>query len=1075
MDVVDIHQRDHNIGAYVVFIEGCPIAFTDCPALAGSGASSWIGTSYGAREVLLASGEPRSMVPDLPLGETVPSASSIQEVRVTFRLADFDRRLAALFREVYPDSTTDSMGERLAPTDDPAPSTIAGPDATPIDLWDRHIGIEAIGPAGERRYYWIEPSGAPPGLDHVGGVHWPPSVITDDPYVWAGRMVAVYRIVQDPDDGSWPSWTDQHAGGSLWWVGKLKGRGAFVSGPRGREFHLPATGVSSLLRKNLNLARPPRWIRPPEVGLVLTGDALKVSAWIEQLADLQVDDGISVVPSTFDCQTLASGNTFSGCVTKQDYATKLAAIIGTMISGSDTGGVLASTNAGYAGPVPPVDNAAWQAGDDARDVELGGDGSYVKIKCEDDSGAFDGFKLGFAIDVRIIQFWGWDIDQGDWQPAKDLSFRCPVGGTLWGENNGDEILPDKHYIGRFSTKVGNYDENGGKWVEYEAPYVDGTISIGPSGGETLSLGIDEVACEGQLAQPYVYGDQINSTNVDAAGWWLLRGERLTAAAYEAGEDPEEFVQVAFCEWIASTNGDAVAQDSTTHARLRIVRLEDPRRFGLPFDRLDEPWTSVVGGLEVAPIAVLGGNAASGGPGWRHRLIPSLLVSSGTAAFSESGGVVSVTTGDNHPSGLPDQWSGDVEVADLGLCIPKGWVDVDSWYACSERLPGGSGGALNRVTYAALGPVQAEDILRQAMSGAGWAWSWKRTEGAGVPKLGCWDPIETLTPEDIEVAITRAASAEPTSPADNGGEMWSAVVELRNDGPFDRFDFAVDRGPLDSALAYELGWESQDPGRRYRDGRIAWTVEDGGLRNPTYWLGTPSEALFTWTEAARLRFSGEFGKHYSRSSRLYRDVLDATYITRLGLGTIVLVVNASAEAPDGTIGINHLGRVVDAKIINSGGQQAIAVAVQLQPYPIDEIRVWGPCAVATEAGNWDASTSTVTIDEDHAGVGGDHVDTLGFTRPAWCTLGAGALKVRIYQSEDGVDYPSAMEATADVASVDSGTPSITLASITGTIYRDTIKRIVADTYDVQTAEWALGLLMPVTLSTGVFDGSKGYRL
>jgi hypothetical protein len=1079
MDVADIHQRSHNIGGFVILAEGCPIAFTDTPALAGSGASSWIGTSFGAREVLLAAtktrpDDPPAMVPDLPLGETVPETAEIREARVTFRLADFDGRIAALFAEVHPDSTTDSMGQRLSPKQDPAPEFIAGPNQTPVGLWGRHIGIEAIGPAGQRRYYWIEPTGAPPGLDHLGGVGWPPAVITDAPVIWEGRKVAVYRIVQDPDTGLWPPWDEQHAGGSLWWVGQLKGRGAFARGAGGgREFHLAATGVHSLLRKPLNLARPARWIPVTNVGLVLEGDALKIAAWIGQESPVDIGDGINVLPSTFDCQTLMSGNTFAGCTTREEYAARLRDVVYTMISNTDHGAVLASSNAQYTGPIPPTDHGYWQEVQPLREITISLDGGAISIKCEPDSGAFDGFYLGLAIDVRVVQLLGWDPVSPVWDPASGFLHRCPVGGTLWGENYGDETLPDLHYLGFFSTKVGSYDENNGKVVTYEAPYTGGTLSLSVSGGEEVSLGIGELPCEGQLAQPYTYGSQIDGVDVNAAGWWIFRGQRMTAQAYEAGDDPEDFAQIAFCEWVASNRGDTILEDGSGQAKIKIVRREDPRRFGLPYDRLEEPWTTALGGLECAPLAVLGGLHPSA-PGWRHRLIPGLLQSSGTAEHDDSGGEVELVPGVNHPGDVPpgDPWPGDVEVADLGLGLSSAWVDWASWYDCAALLPGGAGGPLNRVLYASLGPVQAEDVLRQAMAGAGWGWSWKRADGEGPPRLGCWDPIAPLVPADVEVTITRGSSAEATSPADANGPQWLAVIETRNAGPFDRFVFAADADPIESELALSVQHESLDAGRRYRDGKIVWGIVDGGLRDLRHWLGKAEADHYRWTEPARERFAQGFGPHYARSGRLYRDILDATYVTRIGLGTVVHVVNPAVEAPDGSIGVNHLGRVVDATIICRGKMQAVSVAVLLQPYPIDAARVWGPVAQAG-VGSWDADSSTLTVLEDWAGVGGGHSDTAGFVRPPWCTLDAGSLRVWIYQSEDGLDWPSGEVASADVVSATATT--LSLANITGTIYRDRIKWIVAAPRDEQTAAWALGLYSHVTDANGEFNSAKGFRL
>ena len=1077
--VDEIHQQEHNVGGWVIFIEGVREAFTNIEALVGSGAGSWIGTEYGDREIL-----PGLEVPDLPLGTSVPFDAMITEARPSFEISDFDGRVRQLFAEVWDDTGTDYMTARLAPTDDPAPEETLGPGEVAIGLWGRHIGTEAIGPAGERRYYWIEPVDAPPGLDHpAGGNGRPPSTVTDEPRIWAGRMVAVYRIVRDAN-GDWPAWTEQHAGGSLWWVGRLKGRGHFKSGRNGeRILSLPCSSVGSLLRKPLNLGRPAQWITCLGSDIDLSGDATKVAMWIGTNTPQTIDGGgINVIPGTYDCQTLASGNTLSGLTERADIVAKLQAILGTMISGSDTGGVLASTNAEWVGP-NLVDQGPWQSGGSgARAAQISDSGGQIKIKCEEDSGAADGFYLAIALDARIWQLLGWDIADLNYEGG---NFNT-MGGAYWGEDNSEAYFPSGHYVGYFSTRIDPSDtlgENDGNYAIYTAPYPGGVMILDNTPGTVVLLQFGEVVCDGQLGQPYTFGSQIDSVDVDTSGWWIFRGQRLTAEAYLAGDDPEDYMAVALCEWVGTSSGDGIQPDSDGIASLKVIRWEDPRALGLPFDPMTEPWVGALGGeggIEAAPLAVFGGIALGSysqpaAPDWRHRLIPRILLSSGTAVWSESGGEVLLTAGDNHPADLPanDKWAGDIEVADLGLGLPRNWVDWASWYACAAKMPGGSSAALNRVTYASLGPLQAETLLKQAMGGAGWAWSWKRDAGAGPPAFGCWDPIAPLSLEDLELTLSRSTSAAENS-TPGGGPQWRAVVELRDDGPFDRFEFEVDGTPLGGSTNYQMTHESLDRGRRYRDGKLVWTVEDGGLRDPTPWAGTPQLSLYEWRDQARERFASGFGEHYSRSARVYRTIVDATYTTRIGLGTVVRIIDPTAESPDGSLGLDHLGRVIEATIVVRGNQHAVKIAVLLQPWSVSAITVWGTVARAGR-GSWDSGTNTMTVIEDWASVGGSHHDLLGMVAPAWYTGASGLLRVAIYQSEDGLDYPAGMVAKADVASVDQGANAISLTNISGTIYRDTIKWIVGAPSDEQTANWALAIYAPTTDHTGYFDGSKGKTL
>jgi hypothetical protein len=1074
--VAEIHAARRNVGGWVLFAEGSPYAWTTIRELAGSGASSWIGTAHGARTVL----QGLVMPSELGLGETDPWAGAMIDAQpVTFGLKDLSGTglLAQIFRESEPDLTTDSMGERLSPLDDPAPATIAGPNQTPIDLWDRFVGIEAIGPAGERRHYWIAPDDIPPGLDHVGGIGWPPAVITDSKTTWPGTKVAIYRIVKEHDSDTYPSWDDQYAGGSLWWYGTIKGRGTFRSTGGQRMFSLPCLGPSSWLRGSANILRPTKW-HSPAAGVILEGDRAKVAAWIEVLPHHQVNDGIASIVGTWESQTLVSGNTFAGLTTREELAAKLDDIVQTMITGLDHGTVLGASNSVWTEPAPVADGL-WGA-TAGRAVTISADGSTITIQSESPTApnANRGYNIAIAMDATVWALFGFDLSGLALQREEFTR----VGGQHWGELQGDQVTPPFHYTGTFSTRE-SVDQpsalwaNGGDPKIHVADYPSGTVTLDHQGGDDLRLAVGVALAEGQLSQPYTFGAQLDGVDVDAAGWWIFSGKLLTAAAFLAGDDPIDTIQIARCEWVKTASGDGVEIDSQGFSRLRILEngWEDPHRFGFNHDRITEPWANVLGELRCAPMGLIGGTITA--PDWRHRIIPRTLLSSGTAVFLEAGGEVTVTPGDNHPPELPpgDPWAGDVEVKDLGLGLPAAFVDALSWRDVAATLPGGSQGALNRVTYPLVGSAKIQDILIAAMGGSGLAWTSKRKAGGVVPAFGCFDPIATLTLEQVEVTLSRADMAEPM--ISETDEQWRGVVELRDSGPFDRFVYSVDGDPLRPGSSnYRLEHESQDVGRRYRDSAIEWPIKDRGLRDPSRWLGTGKAPLYDFEAQGRERFAIGYGQRYGKPARIYKNTYNATYTGLIGLGTIVHIIDSTAESPDGEIGINHLGWVREAAILSKGkGNTSIRVTVELQPRAVTELKVWSPQARGG-VGSWDSGTSTLTVREDWAEVGGGHEDTIGFTQPASSSHAAGALRVAIYQSESGRDFPAPLEVRADVASVDDVAHTITLSSIVGTLYRDTIKVIVAAPKDEQTAEWALALYVPITEPSGLWDGvENGDRL
>jgi hypothetical protein len=499
----------------------------------------------------------------------------------------------------------------------------------------------------------------------------------------------------------------------------------------------------------------------------------------------------------------------------------------------------------------------------------------------------------------------------------------------------------------------------------------------------------------------------------------------------------------------------------------------PWRFGLPFDKLTEPWANNVGDLECAPLGVLGG-MSSNAPGHRHRMIVSALLSTGTSLWDDTGDSVTITPGDNQPAGFPPlEIAGDIEVADLGLGIPSVFVDWASFYTAAAQLPGGVGGALNRILYVRSGSAKMSSVLREAMAGAGWSWSLMRTGSGMVPAFGCYDPLRLIQPDDVVATLTRTDLAELSI---DDGPQWRGTVELRRGGPYDRFEFEVGGPPIDvdDAEPYELVMESTDTGRRYRSGRISWPVKDSGLRDPAPWLGTPNQQKYDWTDLARQRFASGIGERLAKQQRIYRGVYNARFAGLLGLGSPVHVVDATCEAADGTRGINHRGRVIEASIVARGtGKCSIRVAIELERKAVDAVRVWGPYAYSGDNG-WNSGTSTLTIAEDFGLIGDDHVDTLGFTRPAWTTHPAVDLEVDVYESEDTTTWTLAASGTVDA--VTPATPSIELTLTSGSLYRDTLKIVVPGTWPAQPTDWPGLLFAPVTAGTGLYDGTnKGIRL
>ena len=1066
--VADLLVARHRVYAWLLAIEGVATMFTNRPEICGSGPGSWIGTDYGEREVKLGLVTPA----ELSYGYVWAPTGKLEEGGGSFQLVDYDGTVVELFREIEPDEDSDDLVARLSPLDDPAPSTILGELGTPIPIWDRNVGIERIGPGGERRHFWCWPTDEPAGLDHPAGLGWPAEKITDRPVVWPGRKCTLYMIVRDTD-GTWPSWLDQHDGGAIVWWGKIRGYGEWRSvehrGGEASALDIHVAGPTSWIQGAINGNRPATWL--PISGSARISAELGnhlVAAWIGGTTFIIGEYGDEgEIESNREAQTFASGNTLDGATSRQEIADKLLAIVKTMATGSDFGGVLASTNSTYT-----PDGGPW-ANVTGRDVTIGNSGAQVGIRCEVSDFAW---WLGLCLHVDVWATLGWDVlAQPGFLALEDtLTGACPVGGENWGEAAGAAAPPTTgYYYRRFSTIADseNFDaDNGGAWRFHNALWPDGTVALRSQGGDYLRLGIGAQPCEGQLASPPQPGTEIDGTQCDAAGWWLFRGKRLTVEAYEAGEEPVDEIQVALCDWVATDDRLGIEVDGSGRATMIVRRWEDPRRFGVPRPRVEGTWVTVAGTLEAAPIAVIGGTL-EGVLDRAYWLPVRLMLASGTATPDP----VTLTTqpGEQHPIDqvAEDKLAGDVEVRDLGLGLPRVAVDHASWRRVAGALPGGRAGALARSMHVILGPGAADQILTEICVSRGWVPTWRREAGAATPAYGAFDPLAQLSMQDVELTISDASKAAASiSPA-----AWRPRVQLRDAGPYDEFRLEVERHPIEGRLAREVAYTSQDPNRRHRTGKLRWEAREGGLRDPSPWVGTPLRQFYDWGDEARQRLGVVAGNYWARAVWLYTTVVDPTVAPSCWIGTVVRVTDPRAKTPQGTVGLDHIGWICEIKMHTNGALSGCkTITVALKASPVRGQKFWGPSARA-----YTYTAGTLTISEDWAGAQAKrpaHDDTIGFVEPSWSDIGGGPLKVRIYQSENGKTYPAEWEVTADCIGVDADAHTLTLDNVVGKIYRDMIKWVVAAPYDEQTADWALALYMPIVDAEGYYDpASKGSRL
>ena len=820
--IADLRMRPSMRHAYLLLIEGVPFAFTDEPALA----TSW--WAEDSRVIKLGLAVPEGLKMQLEL-----ESGLLEEDQAVFRLLDLDSTVPQFFGGLS--KQYKGLGARLSPLDSPAPASVDN-NGNLLVLESVYIGTEAIGPAGERNFYSATPVWAEmPGQDHPA-FDPPLPVVTNastGPYLVEGRRVFLYRLIYDPDTGTWPSYTAQVtaavSGGwspALWW-GTLRQAGKVD----GRIWSINCVGPGSLIRRPFNSRTTTDWYGVTAAPVV---DANQLHIGVE-LEKRYFFDGSHIVCgsdlSTYSADVSSKANLVAS------INTAINAVVGAMGPGGDIWNADAGIGAGT------IDFTADQVTIKSEKV----DGFYA-MYCRLTMSHIVWTMLGYAPEESQ------GIDDGP-QPR----FTTPSFDFI-GANPDIFVDPPPIYNRAVFTTVPEGQDPIGftgelDWAGTKAPrvytplYSGGVSTLTGAGGQVVSLTPPDngpIYCESQTIRARESTVEINGNPCNAAGWWAFRG-KLQLPPQFTGDDPEvvDTVQVARCLWVEGESGLLAADEYGISRGLYIQEWLDPRLFGLNYEPLDHAlgWASSNEGeqIEASPLRVLG--AFHKRPDKVTDTLLRILCSTGQAYWdagaedtADSG--AKGNAGDHMTEGtnsLGLAWpAGDYEIYDLGLQIPAQMIDVPSIQAAADDLPGGAGGPLGQSKICIQGgPLQSEELLSAIMAPRGWALSLHKG------KYGLWTPH--INPE---VAFEELGGFTITESDLHGvaGDPASVIpgVELRPVYPFERVQWTHTGNPTEDWLSgqEELKFKARDPGSRARSGAVIREVAAPDLVATSWFAGDP---------------------------------------------------------------------------------------------------------------------------------------------------------------------------------------------------------------------------------------------
>ena len=509
--IAEIVARPHRDVGYVLFIEGLPYAFTNRSELAGSG--SWISGAPGGDRVV---------IEGLTVPETISYATSLEdgmlssEDGASFQLVDFDGKLIELVAE----SEGDIVGETFGPKTTPAPALLLD-GVTPVH--GRWLNHEAIGPAGERRYYPCMPVDLP-GYDHAAVTSEAQtlalSILRDAPTWHEGLRCALYVIYFDQTSNYIPNWITHHNSGySLVWFGSTRELSC-----EGLTWTLDCDGPTSWLRKQLGATRSAEW--------------LPVSTVLKLSTEPGAREDLAAYYFSYRTTTLwergASSYYSASDVLTSGTAADLRASIQARLN----------TVAATAGP-----DVTWSTLRNASCSFTSG-----KIAMQVDNNNYAAYAY-VCLHVNVWRVLGYDpvIQAGvdpqndplvvDFVSPDDLAFELAPFSNVPGPN---------YYLARLSTipkqypslaQAGTDADNDGKPRVYYAIMGDDLSTIYPEGGQELNVGLANGLpyFEGQTCRPPAqYTFTNGGGDVDAAAFIALRGSYRTSV----DDEPITMVQVA---------------------------------------------------------------------------------------------------------------------------------------------------------------------------------------------------------------------------------------------------------------------------------------------------------------------------------------------------------------------------------------------------------------------------------------------------------------------------------------------------------------------------------------------------
>lgn len=1060
---------------HAVFVEGIPYFWTDDETgeLLGSGASSWIGASEDAitgEVVGQRIGLPGLRMPRQLRESLDPKTGLLLNQNVTLRLVDYRGILADLFASEG--KAFDTLAEDVQPGNSALGTSVAIAGGLTVNPRGRYLGIERIGPSGQRSFFSPFPF-ALVGRHHAVNLYGQgeegprPVPISVEPLDFTRRKVAIYRFVRRrlPEGTgytAWPLWDEQYEAdpSALVWWGELTDRGTIAGN---REWDLKCYGASSWLQKTLN-QNAPGWRPITNAPIVLTEEQRQVALEFHHTDETGVSDGLDYSVG-FRTTLTASGDA-------DTWRAEIAALIASVASGSTFD---------YGTP----------AAEDFEGARFGilNDGTfwaqrnhYVLVSPEENQRGVMMIPVMHEIVWRAL---GYDpplqaYGERPFTEETQIAFKSYDSGERFGSQGAvDDACPAPGFWSAAITSIGLgfVGEVGGYLVE-------GADNNGHprrwrpinSGQPLILRGPQFVPQQIQLPvdQPYLEATptvqwteaEIEATPVDSARYFAIRGKRAVGSPVGAGVilDPdgnpvqledveaEDYATIVKCDWVGSSYGSIL--ESGGSPTLSIARYMDGRIFGVKHGQIDGEWSALAipgdPGLEIAPLLTYGYGEAS--MGRAIECFYQLFVSTGSASgwTGPESDDPPFLFGDNSHTGQDQHWCGDALKADHALAIPSELVaSPDETFPEWDRVPGGAGGPLSRIGLAYVGPVESMEIVQSIL----------RPRALSLSLDGGRYGVVYLAPFSPEDATVQIGEADLYGEQDDPASVIPKQ-DLRAVGQLDRVEIGYRWDPVADKTAEEQTYRARDREAQARRGDLKLELEDHGLV-PQNWDAPGVDA---WEFAFRELWEIDRSQFFARRHFLVRDLrVNRIVGARCRVGTRVLLTNPWPVNPAGGYGLTAACGIVTEWDYDPA-RKCYTLAVLVFAGQFDGQRLFMPVGrVASTSG----AAITLEAEDEATGISG----ASRFARPTWA---ASLNQARVvFVSHDRLSWTVSSAYT--VSSVAGNVVTLTGTPTAADVYRDRDVYLVMADQSEQTGRWPSTYGSIVVLDTHSHPGGAGAPL